>query len=149
MRNIPLKSEIIKSFYSFRNGAVADSLRKEGSPFKRIFGLLLPQLIQIASNYSKDLDLALQLWSEEDSRESRLVAILLIPADNISKEKLMVFINDIKTIEEADILAFKVLRNISYAESLYNDLSCEKESSNNYSEYLIEMFRKNLEALKV
>lgn len=148
MNNYNYKSSILKSFYSFRNGAIAESLKKQGLPFKNIFGLLLPQLTEIATNFPKEITLAEELWNDRDFRESRLLAILLIPTDSITKDEILSFIQTVKTTEETDILCFKVLRNLPYAEHLFKFLSETKEPSNNLKDYLLEMFRRNLEAVK-
>ena len=36
--------QIKSDFFSLRNGEIADTLRKAGSPYKIIFGLQMPQL---------------------------------------------------------------------------------------------------------
>ena len=42
--------QIKSDFFSLRNGEIADTLRKAGSPYKIIFGLQMPQLEQIAKH---------------------------------------------------------------------------------------------------
>ena len=41
---------IKKDFFVFRNGIVADTLRKAGMPHKVIFGLQIPQIAAIAKD---------------------------------------------------------------------------------------------------
>ena len=53
----PLQN-IKRRFFALRNGVIADTLRRAGSPFKIIFGLNLPQLAEIAAElgYSESQD---------------------------------------------------------------------------------------------
>ena len=39
-----LMRDIKTQFYALRNGAIAERLRTAGSPYKIIFGLMLPQI---------------------------------------------------------------------------------------------------------
>lgn len=102
---------------------MAETLKNYNLPFKKIFGIILPQLKEISRQYPKDSELSIELWKQEDCRESRLLAILLVPQENIQKEKLFKYIKGIKTQEEADILSFTVLRNLPENYELYLELS--------------------------
>lgn len=113
--------EIRQKFYALRNGLLADTLRKGGISHEIIFGLNVPQLSEIArevkaSSSAEDaetmnlLALGRELWADRKSRESRLLACWLIPAGEISGEEAMEMMKDVMTREEADILAFRLLR---------------------------------------
>ena len=68
----------IKSrFFALRNGVIADRLRKSGSPYKIIFGLMLPQMEQIAGECVPSKELAEMLWNNRSTRESRLLASMV------------------------------------------------------------------------
>lgn len=110
--------EIKKEFFAFRNGIVADALRKAGMPYKVIFGLQVPQLAQIARSYEPSMELANQLWDDKDVRESRLLATYLFPIDNISEEKAIELMRSTQTPEESDMLAFRLLKHLPYAPEL-------------------------------
>ena len=138
------QNQIHHSFFAFRNGAVAESLLKSGIPFRQVFGLLLPQIKQIADSLTKDFDLASCLWGNKECREARLLAIYLFPESDLNKEEAIELISDVKTIEEAEILPFRLLRKLSFAKELtdlnsgiYKDLSPE-------SIYCLEMLKKNI-----
>lgn len=46
------KMQLLKRrFFAMRNGAVADSLRRQGADYRIIFGLNLPQLVDIAREF--------------------------------------------------------------------------------------------------
>ena len=143
------KNRIRKDFYRFRNGAVVESLKNSGTPYAYVFGLLLPQLKEVARNYPKDIDLARALWEEKDCREFRLLSLYLLPLEILNKDDISIFINDIRTIEEAELLPFKVLRNLSYANEILNDLknySSELTIQSPIYSYFLKMFAKNLSA---
>ncbi len=109
--------EIKQRFFAFRNGMLADNLRRQCAlPHKTIFGLLLPQLKEIAAECGKDDDLAARLW-EEDCRESRLLAILISTANPLAK------VTQLRSAEEADILCHTHLRHLPEAAELASSLA--------------------------
>ena len=63
-------------FFAFRNGIVADALRKQFD-YRMIFGLQIPQIAEIARQYTPSSELAETLWAEKGNRESRLLATYL------------------------------------------------------------------------
>ena len=142
-----LLQDIKKDFYRYRNGIVAESLRKLYDPDVLIFGLTVPQLMEIARKYPKDLKLGLQLWKDKKTRESRLLALYLIPVALLEKETAREMFLDIRNFEEADFLTFRILRNTSYSEELYNDL-CKENLFDPKLKYGLTMFKKNLDMVK-
>lgn len=110
--------DIKQQFMAFRNGVIADTLRQAGWPHKVIFGLNLPQITGIARSLeAPDADLALELWSDREVRESRLLASFLLPHD-FPQEKVLELCADIRTREEADLLAFRHIRYRSDAAAI-------------------------------
>ena len=53
--------EVKHRCYAMRNGAVADTMRRLGAPYRVIFGVNLPQLKEIASDIQPDAALAAQI----------------------------------------------------------------------------------------
>lgn len=102
---------------AFRNGIIADTLRKAGYPYNVIFGLNLPQLSQIAKSFYANHELAAALWQDKNVRESRLLATYLFPTD-ITEDEAKQLIDDLQTNEEADMLAFRLLKKLPYANDL-------------------------------
>lgn len=116
---------IRKTFYTYRNGVVADALKKAGDPHVMIFGLQLPQLGAIAKELLALLEddgrselaehdrisLARQLWSERDCRESRLLAAYLFDPARLSLDEASGLLRECQTHEEVDILVFRALRH--------------------------------------
>lgn len=117
----PLK-EIKQQFYTYRNGALADTLRKYGDPHRIIFGLDVPQIASIARSLAPGMELATLLWTDRDVRESRLLAAYLFPLEEISLEKALELCSDLRNREEADILAFRLLKRLPYATDLHTSL---------------------------
>lgn len=139
------KSAVKKEFFAMRNGIVADTLRKGGIPHTTVFGLQIPQLGEIARRFGKDAAFARELWLDHDVRESRLLACWLMPADAMEIDEASGWAADTRTREEADILAFRLLRHLPYAEKLLHQL---EESGTPETKYPAEALRRNLEAMK-
>lgn len=145
-QNIDLDStirEIKKDFFSFRNGMVAESLKNLYSKNKIIFGLTVPQFMELSKKYPKDLKLGLKLWDDNTSRESRLFALYIIPHSELSYESASDMILSVESFEEGEFLAFRLLRFLPFSKELLDDLTNRDIKDVNHS-HCIEMFRKNL-----
>ena len=68
--------EIKKQLRLSMNGVVSTLQRRQGLDYKINFGVEIPRLKEIALRYSKDVELAEELW-KENIRESKLLAIFL------------------------------------------------------------------------
>ena len=93
---------IKKDFFVFRNGIVADTLRKAGMPHKVIFGLQIPQIAAIAKALTPSSELAEALWNDSEVRESRILATYLFPVDEMSLLKRLHFASEILKEAEKD-----------------------------------------------
>lgn len=141
---LSFKQRILKDLYRYRNGLLADSLKKQGLPYKNIFGLLFPQLAEIARNYPQDSDLAFSLWNEEENREFRLLALYLMP-HSVDKNIINQMSRLLKTKEEAELFPFRLLRHLPYAEELYEELASMKdEDLDMVTKHFIIMLGRNL-----
>lgn len=99
--------KIKQRFFTFRNGLLADMLRRQGvSPHRTIFGLNVIQLREIAAETGCDPQLAEQLWADTEVRESRLLAPMI--AEPMA-EKLG-WLDEVQSAEEADLLCHSLLR---------------------------------------
>ena len=66
--------EIKHLFMTYRNGAVADSLRQAGiTCYRIVFGLNVPQIAEIARRNEKSMELAEWLWADNKRPEYKLV----------------------------------------------------------------------------
>lgn len=144
MDNKEIIKEIKHSFMAFRNGIVSDTLRHAGMPYKIIFGLQIPQISEISRHYSPSLSLASELWEDAGIRESRLLACYLFPVEEINQDKALELAFSVLTIEEADILCFRLLRRLSFAREIAGKLS---DSNDRLTAYCGEALKRNLKAM--
>lgn len=128
----------------FRNGIVADALRNAGMPYHIIFGLQLPQLSQIARSLPLSTALAKELWEDKNVRESRLLACYLFPKDEVTQDLALELGRSVQTPEEADILCFRLLRYLPFADTLAAEL---EDSDNPTVAYCSKALQRNLAAM--
>lgn len=114
---------IKRRFFAMRNGVVADVLRRAGSPYRVIFGLNLPQIVDIASSTGPSRELAEALWANNTTRESVLAAPMLMPRDAFTIEDARRWSETVPDREAADYLCHRLLRHMPYAMSLADELS--------------------------
>lgn len=121
--------EIKHLFFTYRNGAVADTLRRYGMPYKVIFGLEIPRIAEIARGLEPSAGLADKLWEDREVRESRILATYLFPVSETDIEKAVRLAADTRTQEEADMLAFRLFKRMPDPHALLvrleSDPSCE------------------------
>ena len=137
--------DIKQQFFTYRNGMLADRLREAGDCHKVIFGLNLPQIVDIARMAGCNKALAEELWANATTRESRLMAPMIYPREEFLATKAHEWIEGVECVEVADILCHRLLRYLDYAWQL-----CEK-----YANYDSDLLRytalrlaANLEALE-
>lgn len=116
--NTEIIKEIKRQFYTFRNGMLADRLRSAGDPHKFIFGLNLPQIVEIANTLNHNAIIAQELWNNRTTRESQLLAPMIFPIDEYSETFAESWIASITTTEVADILCHKLLRYTPFAQNI-------------------------------
>ncbi|MEG1573999.1 MAG: DNA alkylation repair protein [Bacteroidales bacterium] len=114
------------------NGIVAASMRGKGINYKVNFGLTLPVIRSLAAKYDKEALLAESLWSE-DIRESKLLAPMLYPVDEMNIKTARRWIDEIPYNEISDICCMVLFCKLSFA----GDLALECiESQNSLKRYL-------------
>ena len=114
--------QIKHQFYAMRNGAIADNMRRQGAPYRIIFGVNLPQLNEIARNTAKSAEMAEALWNNTSTRESMLLAPMIYPHEQYDIATARRWCNSITTPEVADILCMKLLRHMDFASELADEL---------------------------
>lgn len=124
---------IKRRFFAMRNGVVADTLRRGGSPFKIIFGLVLPQLDEIARSIGYDNNLAHRLWANSTTRESMLIAPMLIDPDKFSMDDAIEWASQSPSAEVTDILVHKLLRRLPYSFELASRLAADNNDMLRYA----------------
>lgn len=119
-------------FFALRNGAIADAMRRQGAPYKIIFGVNLPQLTAIAKETGQSEDLAQQLWENSSTRESMLLAPMVYPREKFSVDKAKSWIRSAVSAEAIDVLCLKLLRGMEYAPALADELILSDRDMDRY-----------------
>lgn len=121
-----------RQFFALRNGIIADTIRKTTGAYKIIFGLNLPQLSDIAAETGKNEPLADALWENKSTRESMMLAPMLVSAETFPIKKSRKWASEAPTQEVADILCHKLLRHTPYALELAESLAQSPVSMDRY-----------------
>lgn len=140
-----LLNSIRKEFFALRNGLIADTLRKGGLKQRYIFGLQLPQIKEMAARLSPDdseeaAAIARALWTDIECREARLLACHLMPPSLMSKEEALEWAQNVATREEADILAFRIIRYLPFASEIAQELADSDCKLKKYSSSAVMRF---------
>ena len=106
--------DIKKELRASMNGVLSARMREVGMPYKLIFGVELPRLQSIAAEFPQDAELAQQLW-QQNIRETRLLAIMLMPIDAFTAETSNSWADTMLTAEEAQVLAMFLLSKTGHA----------------------------------
>lgn len=119
--------EIKRSFRLLMNGPVSQSMREKGMNYKLNWGVSLPHLQEMAREYGKDRDLAIALW-KEDIRECKILATLIMPANEMSRELVDVWMEQLHSQEMAEMLSFHLLQHLDFAPALaYEWMASDKD----------------------
>ncbi len=102
-------------FYAMRNGIVADTLRRAGAEYRVIFGVNLPQLKEIASDIGYDAVLARELWANVSTRESVLLAPMIMPAEEFTIDEARRWVASAPSVEAVDVLCLRLLGRMPFA----------------------------------
>ena len=109
-----LDSDIKKELRASMNGILSARMREAGMPFRLIFGVELPRLRSIADEFPPNAALANLLWNQ-NIRETKLLAIMLMPPEDFSPKMSEAWAESIVTAEEAQILAMMLLSKTEHA----------------------------------
>ena len=119
--------EIKQSFRQMMDGAIAKSMRDKGLDYKLNWGVTLPRLKEKAAEIGKDYDLAIALW-KENVRECKILATMIMPADQVLPEVIDIWMEQTKTQEIAEQAAFNLYQYLPYApEKAYMWIASDKE----------------------
>ena len=107
-----------------------------------IMGCLLVDISSIAARFRNDIidkaqltTIACELWSDTNSRECRLAAPMLYPAEEMSMELAMQWSQSVETVEVADNLCHKLMRKIPDADTLFRQLIAQDNPLVKYTGY--------------
>jgi len=108
--------EIKQELHSLMNGVISSSMREKGLTYKVNFGVEFPRLQALASELPHTYELAAALW-EEDIRECRLLAGMLMPTDAFSEEVADVWVEQMRFTEEAELTSMNLFARCQWAGS--------------------------------
>lgn len=99
------------------NGVASTSMRQRGLTYKVNFGLNIQQIKDLSSRYQPDAVLAATLWKEE-TRELKLLATLLYPANDFNEEIANVWVTQIPNQEVREQVCLNLFQNLTFANQL-------------------------------
>ena len=120
MENLPLEDqirEIKKMLRATMNGVLSGSMRQQGLNYRVNFGVDQPRLIELAGEMPHTAALAARLW-KEDIRELRLLAPMLMPPDGMDEELALLWIEQLRFAEEAQVLVMHLLCHLPSASGI-------------------------------
>ena len=119
--------EIKRSFRQMMDGSIAQSMRDKGVDYHLNWGATLPRLRQKADEIGKNYDLAIALW-KENVRECKILATMIMPADEILPEVVDIWMEQTETVEIAEQAAMNLYQYLPYApEKAYQWIASERE----------------------
>lgn len=106
--------QIKRSFRLLMNGPASQSMKDKGLGYKINWGVPFIELKKMAMEYGKDYELAIELW-KEDIRECKILATLIMPAEEMLPEITDLWMEQVMNQEMAEMLAFNLLQYLEYA----------------------------------
>jgi len=106
--------EIKQSFRQMMDGVVAQSMREKGLDYHLNWGATLPRLQEMAATLGKDYHLAIALW-KENVRECKILATMVMPADEVLPEIVDLWMEQTETIEIAEQSVMNLYQYLPYA----------------------------------
>lgn len=102
--------DIKKELRAAMNGILSAQMRQAGMPYKLVFGVELPRLLDLAREFTPSRQLAQQLWNE-NIRESKLLACILMPKEEFVPELADIWVEEIPTAEVAQIFVMYLMQH--------------------------------------
>lgn len=109
--------DIKAQFRLSMNGVASSRMREQGLVYHLNFGIELPRLREIASEYTPNHELAQILW-KENIRESKILATILMPVDRFIPQLADIWVEQIPTQEIAEITVMNLFQRLPYASSI-------------------------------
>lgn len=109
--------KIKRSFRLLMSGPTSQSMTQKGLGYKINWGVPFIELKKMALEYGKDYKLAIELW-KEDIRECKILATLIMPAEKMLPEITDIWMEQVKSQEMAEMLAFNLLQHVDYAPAI-------------------------------
>lgn len=107
-------NEIRKELHASMNGIASKYLRENGAQYRLNWGVELPRLQQIAQEFQPNHSLAQRLWNE-NVRESRILATMLMPIDNFDPQLCLLWGEQVQNAEIAQMAVMHLFVRLPYA----------------------------------
>ncbi|MCM1313205.1 MAG: DNA alkylation repair protein [Bacteroides sp.] len=109
--------DIKKELRANMNGVASAAMRQAGVAYRVNFGIEIPRIHAIASEFEPDHELAQELWKEE-VRELKIMATILQPLDTFFPELADVWVENIRNVEIAQLASLNLFGRLPYASDL-------------------------------
>lgn len=106
--------EIKRNFRLMMNGVASQSMRDKGLGYHINWGISFPALKQMAAEYGKDYELAIELW-KENIRECKILATMIMPPTEMKADVVDLWMSQTPNQEIAEMLAFNLLQYVDDA----------------------------------
>ena len=116
--------EIKQSFRQLMDGATSQSMRDKGLQYKLNWGASIPMLREKAEELGQNYDLAIALW-KENVRECKILATMLMPANQVLPEVIDIWMEQMPTQEMAEQASFNLFQHLPFAP--YQWMASDKE----------------------
>lgn len=103
--------QLKRSFRLYMNGVASASMRQKGLEYKVNWGISQVDLRRMAAECGKDKQLAEALW-HENSRECKLLATLIMPAEQLTLAEASEWVKAPLSVEMAEMLVFNLLQHL-------------------------------------
>lgn len=100
------------------NGVASSSMRNRGLDYKLNFGVSIQKLKEIASRYEASKELAQRLWSENGTRELKILATMLYPLDQFTQDEADNWVLQISNQEIREQVTVNLFQNLPFAQEL-------------------------------
>lgn len=110
--------QIKRSFRLYMNGVTAASMRQKGLQYKINWGVAQTDLRRMAAEIGKDAALARLLWTESGIRECRLLATLVMPAEEMTLGEAEEWALSPMQVEVMEAAVFNLFQYVDGAENL-------------------------------
>lgn len=108
---------IKKELRANMNGVASTYMRQNGLAYHVNWGIELPRLRNIASEFEPSLTLAQQLW-QENVRESKILATMLCPVEEFDEQLADLWVEQITIPEIAQMASLNLFCKTRFASSI-------------------------------
>lgn len=119
--------QIKKELRANMNGIASEAMGRKSEDYRVNFGVEIPRLHNIATEFQPGHELAQQLW-KESVRECRILATILQPVDSFLPEIADIWVDDIRTLELAQVASLNLFSRLPYAsDKVFQWIASERE----------------------